>query len=203
MPARHSGARTRLGACGAAVESPGPRGPQDDGPGAPRLKERRAASAPPEDTRGALRSSSPQQPQQPESGWASPRGRTPRLALRSCIRGWRAGPCELGSPRRPQGARQLEVLQLRQPPLSPGDRKAKCSSSRPSAWITGSFCACSLCTESIKVGAREGLATGSALAGLWPAWTTVGPPVPGRLLWTSEDHGPTWLDSVLPLPSGP
>lgn len=173
---------TRLeGACGAAVEAPGleaPRmmdqGPPPDSaqPGLPSFRLRTPG--------GALRSSSPQQPQQPESGWGGP-WRSARAFVRSalCIRGWRAGPCERG-PRRPQGARQ-PVLQLRQPSSEswrPEGENAQVQG--PSAWITGSFCACSLCHESIKVGTREGLCRGASAASqdCGPRGQHVGPPVP-------------------------
>lgn len=50
--------------------------------------------------------------------------------------------------------------------------RRKCSSSRPFAWITGSSCACSRCTESIK-----GTCPGRASAVGQPSWRAR--PLPG------------------------
>lgn len=157
------------GACRAAVRSPSIRAPRDDEPGAPQLGIARVASLCPGDPRGAPRSTSRQRRQQSEPAWASRMGES----LGFCARGplyWRrvlqepAGqgwPCEWGccgrhGPGR-AGAASLPTPTSPSLSLSGGatavrreTKRQKCSSSRRFAWITGSSCACSRCTESIK-----------------------------------------------------
>lgn len=164
-------------------------GPQDDGPGPPPIQHsqacpRLAREAPA--TRGSVRLRLSGEPHRGVAGLL--------CALRSLY--WRRALEEtlagLGHVSRATVAAGTQAARVARPPTSSASLgggatrvqqetgRRKCSSSRPSAWITGSSCACSPCMESIKgTWTREGLCHGQRGWRDHPRLPAAGPPHPG------------------------